>query len=309
MKNINNTESISHKCKFPGTVSKILWHFPGGPRWNATNKKQDKLIKPPDESFDILCKIIESKTLRLGNYKEIIKINAVEKTEYQRTGGNAGPKEITAPLKIEKIIKNNVIKEIESVNVCCLSDIPLQHLQYHANRYGKFAIGFHRNSIINNDFNPVLYTLEDKQITQLTQECFQSVKYSTDYNEDIKYHINNVIQELESIGQEIIKSYLYLYLEPIKELLNVQKLNLDMSYQSMKNIITFMKTITEEELYSIFCEREWRSSKEFKFNHNDIAMIILPRDNKKKNYYNEFINSIQLPREIPIIPWEDIIEH
>jgi hypothetical protein len=30
----------------PGTVSKILWHFTGGPRWNEVEKRQEATPKP-----------------------------------------------------------------------------------------------------------------------------------------------------------------------------------------------------------------------------------------------------------------------
>lgn len=41
--------------------------------------------------------------------------------------------------------------------VSCLADIPLKDLHIHAERYGRYAIGFHKESVINNNFSPVLY--------------------------------------------------------------------------------------------------------------------------------------------------------
>jgi hypothetical protein len=39
-----------------------------------------------------------------------------------------------------------------------LADIPVAHLSYHAHRYGKAAIGFHRDAAIREGFHPVFYT-------------------------------------------------------------------------------------------------------------------------------------------------------
>ena len=50
--------------------------------------------------------------------------------------------------------------------ICCLSEIPIQHLPYHAKRYGRFAIGFHRESCLQKGFRPVLYALEDDWIAE-----------------------------------------------------------------------------------------------------------------------------------------------
>ena len=35
----------------PGTVSKILWHFTGGPRWNDVEKRQEKEPKSIEEAY------------------------------------------------------------------------------------------------------------------------------------------------------------------------------------------------------------------------------------------------------------------
>jgi hypothetical protein len=52
----------------PGTVSKILWHFTGGPRWDTTKNIQDKRKKTSKQAWLALRGIIDSKSLRLGSY-------------------------------------------------------------------------------------------------------------------------------------------------------------------------------------------------------------------------------------------------
>ena len=53
--------------------------------------------------------------------------------------------------------KTNKIVELWGYPVSCLADIPLKDLPIHAERYGTYAIGFHKESAINNQFNPVMY--------------------------------------------------------------------------------------------------------------------------------------------------------
>ena len=36
----------------PGTVSKILWHFTGGPRWNSELNRQEQEPKPAEEACE-----------------------------------------------------------------------------------------------------------------------------------------------------------------------------------------------------------------------------------------------------------------
>ena len=58
----------------PGTVSKILWHFTGGPTWNMDKNKQNISPKPAKDAYQCMISIIESKELRTGNYSEVVKV-------------------------------------------------------------------------------------------------------------------------------------------------------------------------------------------------------------------------------------------
>jgi hypothetical protein len=127
----------------PGTVSKILWHFTGGPAWNERDDRQERKRKPPESAYDALVGILRTREVRLGRYSEVVKVRVPTRT-YDR--------------KTNKFRARNILKTLRSAPVCCLADIPIAHLSYHAQRYGKFAIGFHRTSVIRHGFNPVLYT-------------------------------------------------------------------------------------------------------------------------------------------------------
>jgi len=134
----------------PGTVSKILWHFTGGPLWDDNLSKQGTKLKPDDQAYEALKSILSSRELQVGKYKEIVKIILPIKHHYN------------IPTKTFDEIKDLPIT-INSRPVCCVTDIPIQHLAYPALRFGKMAIGFYREAIVRTGFNPVLYTLEEAE--------------------------------------------------------------------------------------------------------------------------------------------------
>jgi hypothetical protein len=56
----------------PATVSTILWHFTGGPKWDEKKQCQDRKPKPDVDVLKSLIGILTSKHLRLGGYREVI---------------------------------------------------------------------------------------------------------------------------------------------------------------------------------------------------------------------------------------------
>jgi hypothetical protein len=134
----------------PGTVSKILWHFTGSPRWKAEEKCQEVVPKPAGEAFDALSAILQTKELRLGSYREVVSVKV--------------PISRRDPVTNKRLPSSYAIVYRESAPVCCVADIPIAHLSYHASRYGTIAIGFHRDAVVNAGFNPVFYTLQHSQV-------------------------------------------------------------------------------------------------------------------------------------------------
>ena len=49
----------------PGTVSKILWHFTGGPKWDSIKNRHQKRPKPSSDAYNNLISIVNSKTLKI----------------------------------------------------------------------------------------------------------------------------------------------------------------------------------------------------------------------------------------------------
>ena len=115
----------------PGTVSKILWHFTGGPVWNGMDHRPSRELKPAEDGYKALVGILTSKELRLGRSPERLDVTL---PTVERLG--IGPDK-------QHIYKEDV-RPYLFMPVCCLADIPIMHLSYHADRYGKVAIGYHR---------------------------------------------------------------------------------------------------------------------------------------------------------------------
>lgn len=149
----------------PGTVSRILWHFTGGPAWNADERKQNKAPKPAALAYHNLRSILRTKELRLGAYREVVRVRTTRR-KYNRA---------KRAFEVQKYVQ----RELVSAPVCCLADVPVMHLSYLASRYGKFAIGFHRDAVVRHGFNPVFYALEDAASVNSIYKGFSQLRNVT----------------------------------------------------------------------------------------------------------------------------------
>ncbi|MBW8040915.1 MAG: hypothetical protein FVQ85_13045 [Planctomycetes bacterium] len=284
----------------PGTVSKILWHFTGGPTWNTKTKRQSNSPKPAANAYANLKSILRTKGLRLGAYKEVVKLILPERKKFN-------------PETRKVDVQKNVPVDIESSSICCLSDIPAPHLRYHAYRYGKFAVGFHRNAIIRAGFNPVFYTLQDTPIVRSIYEGFSSLEFA-DPNaiRDAASLIKSQVEDIETDYDDIdigVSDNIW-EIETEVESLEISIYN---AMQSLEDFVAFVKTFDRSEFSTIYCEREWRSTKQYNFEINDVAMIVLPKAVGEAQYFKNFVERVapklKLPRRIPIVPWDDLVEH
>ncbi len=257
----------------PGTVSKILWHFTGGPLLDSRNNGYSVNRKPESDAFNILTKILKSRELKVGSFREMITV-----------GG----------------------KTLQTRKVCCVADIPIGHLGFHSRKYGKIAIGFRRNSLIRARFNPVFYVTEDKPAVTRFHDALEALQSFIVSAEPFRaLAIGNLFEDSEidrKTGEALISA-----LDGIKD-------RAAKASDNLKVMQSFIKTLNDEDFDSIFCEREWRNDSPFRFNYSDIAMIVLPENSSDgKNLYKKFVSDhvsdLGLPREIPVISWEDLIEH
>ena len=281
----------------PGTVSKILWHFTGGPKWNAKTNRQASAVKPAAEAYHSLKSILRSKTLRIGGYAELARAIVPERHRYDRDKGKI-------------LVEKNVEVLVKSSQVCCLADIPIAHLRYHQARYGRFAIGFHRDSAVQHGFNPVLYTLENEHLIRTIYQglaelqsidVFGAAGAASDIANFAAEIDHDDIDQMKSLGDEAES-----YMGDIEH-------SVEDSHAHFKKVLAFVKTFAQNEFSTIYCEREWRSISAYKFDYDDIAMLVLPHKVGRNKYYSKFISDqikrLKLPRRIPVVPWEDLVEH
>lgn len=106
--------------------------------------------KPLPDAYAALLGILESQTLRLGGFREHVKVVVPTRRDpYTLFDGVTLPKLPDPPDYLEFVS--------QSSRVCCVADIPIAHLSYHAARYGQIAIGFHRDALLRAGFRPVFY--------------------------------------------------------------------------------------------------------------------------------------------------------
>lgn len=276
----------------PGTVSQILWHFTGGPKWNEEEQRQNVAPKPAASAYGALMGILENRELRLGGYQEVVKIRLDRVKVWDRK-------------KKQHRIERNVMRTLKSAPVCCLADIPIMHLSYHANRYGKFAIGFHRAAAVRAGFNPVFYTLHHTDVLRQIRKGFARIKAVEVAS------IEDLLFDIESRAKRV-NCDIEAYSSAIRVLTEDIKSRVESAKGSVSQFLAFIKTFDENEFQSVYCEREWRSVAAFPFKYDDVAMIVLPRSVSDREYFDPFvkrkIKQIGLPAGIPIVPWETLLE-
>ncbi|AXI01732.1 hypothetical protein HYN46_01795 [Aquirhabdus parva] len=277
----------------PGTVSKILWHFTGGPQWDIQINKQLAQLKPAASAYEALKSIVSSGELRVGNYREVVKVIIPQKRRFN-----------TSSKEVEHLVNFPVV--VESSPVCCVADIPLQHLAYHANRYGKIAIGFHREAIVRAGFNPVMYTLEDTALLNSIYQGYSAIDEIDPF--EAQSELDSFESEVEDIliTNEIDEKADSFSVSAALENLGDGRDQIGKSYA---DFLAYIKTFNENEFDTIYCEREWRSTSTFKFSIEDIAIIILPKGGDDFDFYHHFLEGMHLPRSVTVAAWEDLIEH
>jgi len=156
--------------------------------------------------------------------------------------------------------------------ICCVAEIPIQHLNFHAEKYGKFALGFFREGLLKKKFRPVFYCLKEEDF--VTPSFFKLFEFWHD-------------PELEKVMGD---SYMAKYLK---------------WRDIMGPIFSQVKTFYKNEFDSVYCEREWRCWGNFKFDEKDTAFIICP-----EIYRNKTLGKLKNTyKNVPVISFESLIEN
>ena len=280
----------------PRTHSKILWHFTGGPIWDNVRNVQTRRAKPVESAYKTLLAILKSKKLKLGGYHELIKVKVPVEPYYDVD---------TKSIKTRR----NQVKEVRTSQVCCVADIPLSELHFHAKRYGRIAIGFHRKALITANFNPVLYTRLDSDIVKNFYDAQRSLGLMD--ASSIEDEISNFKDEIESEVSDVLDDFS----------LNADGSNISLeadmlvseattALERLEDSLAFVKTYKSSDFETIYAEREWRSTEEFEFDPKDIAMILLQSSGTVdyfKKFVDEDIENLEIPRSVSIVRWEDVV--
>ena len=284
----------------PGTVSKILWHFTGGPIWDDQSKSQTSDLKPIEEAYNSLIGILASKEVWVGKYQEVIKA---------RLGMMKG----IMPLGDEFQYHGSHPATVESDRVVCLADIPIMHLGYHGDRYGRIAIGFHRHSAIRHGFHPVFYQFQDSPVLREIYAGFTAGETGGKVDvEQATYDLQEIIRKSEHAAGRLVRGELLDVFADAMGVANVANRVIAQSRKTLKTLLSFVKTFSADELDIIYPEREWRSTKTFNFEYDDISMVVLPRGMDEGGYFETFVykaREMNLPPTLSIVAWEDLVEH
>lgn len=268
--------------------------------WDAKRKRQQRGPKGAPKAYNNLRSILKSREIRLGGYKEIVRLTLPEVRRWD-----------SALRRI--VILRKVPVVLESSPVCCLSDIPAPHLGYHASRYGKFALGFRRDAVINAGFNPVFYTLEHTAIIRAIYEGLSSL-------ESVDFHgIAAAADQIESAVDDASTEHEHLDLDVSNEVADIEgeastaESLVEDARQSIADFVAFVKTFDPSEFSTVYCEREWRSTHVYHFDIDHVAMVVLPESAAGRKYFRPFVERVapqmKLPRRIPVVAWEDLVEH
>ena len=212
--------------------SNIYWHFTGSPEgidWHqvqcpADIQKQGPKLKPEAKAKETLKAILSTKNL-LARCTE------------------------------------RIIDNVETVQFCCVTDIPLKDLPSHAPYYGKVAIGFKARAI-HRSFLPVIYIPTESMPTiemmipnrQLTAIANDFLTYQGAFSEQ---------QAMKILAQA----------DHNKEA--VKQLDADAMRGFLMNFVkvTDFDTTPENTFYR---EREWRNLGDFSFTVDDVDAIVVP---------------------------------
>jgi hypothetical protein len=283
----------------PGTVSKILWHFTGGPKWDENAYRQTTEPRPVEDAYTATVNILRTRELRVGQTKEVVDMLFPVPKEEEK---------VLPAIIVEHINKTPI--RVPTVTVNCLADIPIMHLGYHSERYGKIALGFHREAVIKHGFSPVFYQLQHSAILQSLLSGLRAVDVGRqmDIAHQI-YELGKAMRTLEGEAVTRLHEDVMTRLRGLEDLVPVANYVVAEAMSTLRTILSFVKSFPPDGFGTIYCEREWRSDKPFHFEYADVSMVVLPREG---GYFGRFVDesqSIGLPKTVSVVAWEDLVEH
>ncbi len=186
-----------------------------------------------------------------------------------KTGLHVGPQKEQFKVFNQKTQK---VEALDGYPVACLADIPLKDLHIHAERYGSFAIGFHKASAILKGFNPVLYVNQYSSVFRKFMELLDEIDQNIEKSPETYTRLRNWLGSIAKSG----------------DLMASPQADPKLDHLQMNNF---------------YYEREWRSLSGWDFKSEDIALILLP-EGKLSNFVHDRKNSgLNVSDITPVLPF------
>ncbi len=162
--------------------------------------------------------------------------------------------------------------EMFSVHCVCFCDIPLADLGIHVKKYGPFGVAFTKGFLVGKGASPVFYIAKD------------ALRKG-------KYPVGREFEELLSLAARITGAG--------RGTGDLRKLWTLMEYHLLTHLKPFDSQLVEDDKANYYMEREWRVIGGFRFQVDDVARVIMPREYARKfrEALPEYIGQISFPSE------------
>ena len=162
--------------------------------------------------------------------------------------------------------------EMFSAYCVCFCDIPLADLGIHIGKYGPFGIAFTKGFLVGKGASPVFYIAKDA----LSQG---------------KYPAGRRFEELLTLATKVTNNG--------RGRGDPRDLWTLMEWHLLTYLKPFDSQLVEEHKKNYYMEREWRVIGGFRFQVDDVARVIIPREfaRKFREVMPEYIGQISFPSE------------
>jgi hypothetical protein len=193
------------------------------------------------------------------------------------TGGQQRPEHV-AYKHLKEILNTRTLKatsterltsHVATGSFCCVTDIPFKDLIYHAENYGRFAIGF-RPEAIHYQFLPVFY-IHNQHPLWLNPEAEAEIDDAPS-------------QERATINETRIEA----------ELMQIPP--------SIRNYLKITEFAPDNENF-FYREREWRLDKDFVFSPDHISAVIAP-EHRLPEVRDYLFRELGYDPKISVLAWE-----
>lgn len=214
-------------------TSEVLWHFTG------RNKSED-------EAYERMVSILRTGRLKASQEEVEFRFVNVNTKDLQKLAGHP---------------------------VCCLADIPFKDLHIHAERYKRHALGFHKESVIGNHFQPILYVNQYADFFPRFMQAKAELEAAMNGSETAAKKFEDLMRLLASV----------------------------MKSGDLKSNPVDNPDWDQLQTNNFYYEREWRSLHDWNFTPDDLALIVLP--DEKLADFMKIKKDLRIAETTSVIPF------